>query len=133
MKSMIRVCVEFDWRGDSLNYQAELELPVYMNNLEDMLHSLPTQIARQNGLDLDSIQYEWMLSNPIQVIDFRSDIECTLVALPIDAEDFLLLYQTLSIQGYLQKIAHDYALDLQAHPHLAQALKAAYTLGREQH
>lgn len=132
MKSMIRVCVEFDWRGDSLSYQAELELPIYMNNLEDFLHSLPTQIARQNGLDLDSIQYEWMLSNPIQVIDFRSDVECALVALPMDAEDFLPLYQTLGIQGYLQKIAHDYALDLQANPHLVQALKAAYTLGRKQ-
>lgn len=131
MQSMIRVQVEFDWRGDSLSYQAELELPLYLTNLDDLLHSLPTQIARQNGLDLDSIQYEWMLSNPIQVISFHPHIECCLPSLPMDAEDFLHFYQTIGTQAYLQKIANDYGLDLNTNPHLAHALKAAYNLGRE--
>jgi hypothetical protein len=131
MTSTIKVQVEFDWRGDSLSYQAELELPLYLTNLDDLLHNLPTQIARQNGLDLDSIQYEWMLSNPIQVIDFNPHIECDLPPLPMDAEAFLQRYQTLGTQTYLQKIAADYCLDLNANPHLTQALTAAYKLGRE--
>jgi hypothetical protein len=131
MPSNIKVRVEFDWRGDSLSYQAELELPLYLTPLDDFLNSLPTQIARQNGLDLDSVQYEWMLSNPIQVIDFHSHIECVLPPLPMDAEAFLQRYQTIATQAYLQKIAENYALDLCTNPHLAQALKAAYILGRE--
>lgn len=131
MQSLITVQVEFDWRGDSLSYQAELELPLYLMHFDDFLNSLPTQIARQNGLDLDSIQYEWMLSNNIQVINFTTNIECNLPPLPMDAEAFLQIYQTIGIQAYLQKIAADYGLDLNANPHLAQALTAAYTLGRE--
>lgn len=131
MPSTIKVRVEFDWRGDSLSYQAELELPLFLTHFDDFLNSLPTQIARQNGLDLDSIQYEWMLANPIHVIDFHPHIETTLPPLPMDAEAFLQFYQTLGTQTYLQKIAADYGLDLNANPHLAQALKAAYTLGRE--
>ena len=131
MQSTIKVQVEFDWRGDSLSYQAELELPLYLTNLDDLLHSLPTQIARQNGLDLDSVQYEWMLSNPIQVIDFNSHIESVKPTLPLDAEAFLQHYQALGTQAYLQKIADDYALDLRTNPHLLEALEAAYNLGRE--
>jgi hypothetical protein len=71
-----------------------------------------------------------MLSNPIQVIDFNSHIQCDISPLPIDAEAFLQHYQTLGIQNYLQQIATDYGLDLNVNPRLAQALKAAYTLGR---
>lgn len=104
---------------------------MYLTHFDDFFNSLPTQIARQNDLDLDSIQYEWMLSNPIHVIDFQTSIECSLPSLPMDAEAFLQIYQTIGIQAYLQKIAADYGLDLNANPHLAQALTAAYTLGRE--
>lgn len=131
MQSMIRVQVEFDWRGDLLNYQAELALPLYLTHFDDFFNSLPAQIARQNGLDLDSVQYEWMLSNPIQVISFHPHIECRLPPLPMNTEDFLQFYQTMSIQAYLQKIAADYGIDLNANPHITQALKAAYSLGRE--
>lgn len=133
MQSTIKVQVEFDWQGDSLSYQAELELPLYLTNLDDLLHSLPVQIARQNELDLDSVQYEWMLSNPIQVIDFNSHIECVKPTLPMDAEAFLQHYQTIGTQAYLQKIADDFAIDLRTNPHIAQALKAAYNLGQKLH
>lgn len=131
MPSNIKVRVEFDWQGESLSYQAELQLPLCLTNLDEFLNSLPTQIARQNGLDLDSVLYEWMLSNPIQVISFHSYIECALPPLPMDAEDFLQIYQTVGTQAYLQQIAENFALDLNTNPRLFQALKAAYTLGRE--
>lgn len=131
MQPTIKVLVEFDWKGDTLSIQAELDLPVSLTHVDDFMIQLHAQIARQNGLDLDSVQYEWMLSNPVQIIDFKTQTNIDIPNLPMDIVDFLPIYQSMATETHLQKIANNFALNVNSNPNLTLALKAAYLLGRE--
>lgn len=131
MQTTITVSLSYDYRGETFNYQANLHLPLYIENIEAFYRSIPQTIADKNKLDTFSYQFELMESAPIEVIAVDSRIEKSLPALPIAVEDFLEHYTKVGSEAYLQMIADEYRVDLNANPRFAKALKAAYALGKE--
>ncbi len=132
MQTEISVRLCYDFRGETYTYNADIPLPLYIENIEAFYRSIPQTIADKNKLDTFTYQYELMETSPIEVIAVKSRIEKALPKLPVLLEDFLEHYTKVSSETYLQMIAEEYGLDLNANPRLAKALKAAYTLGKEQ-
>lgn len=131
MQTTITVRLSYDYRGETFTYSAQLPLPLYIENIEAFYRSIPQTIADKNQLDTFTYQYELMETSPIEVVAVESRIEKSLPNLPIAVEDFLEHYSKVGSEAYLQMIAAEYELDLQANPRVAKALKAAYSLGKE--
>jgi hypothetical protein len=131
MQTKITVSLSYDFRGESYNYQADIVLPLYIDNIEGFYRTIPQTIADKNKLNTFSYQYEVMESSPIEVIAMESRIEKSLPNLPMAVEDFLQHYSKVGSEAYLEMIANEYNVDLSANPRFAKALKAAYTLGKE--
>lgn len=131
MKSTITVRSLFDFRGETFCYEADIELPPKLDDVELFLEQLPSRIAKQNDLDVISYKFEMLESSEMEVVGFQSRIASVIPNLPMRVEAFLELYQEVGPEAYLQEIAQNYQIDLQANPHIAKALKAAYELGSE--
>jgi len=131
MQTTITVSLSYDYRGETFTYNAELLLPLYIDNIEAFYRSIPQTIADKNKLDTFTYQYELMETSPIEVVNVESRIEKSLPELPIALEDFLEHYTKVGSEAYLEMIADEYDLDLQSNPRFAKALKAAYSLGKE--
>lgn len=131
MNSTMTVQAIFDFRGDTFNYQADIVLPLYIDDVELFLEQLPHKIAKQNQLEIISYKFEMLESSAIEVISFKSRIESAMPQLPIMVREFIDVYQSVGPEAYLQKIAEAYEIDLSTNPKLAKAIKAAYMLGKE--
>ncbi|MDG6778373.1 hypothetical protein QCB44_06630 [Thiomicrorhabdus sp. zzn3] len=131
MKSTITVRSTFDFRGETFCYEADIDLPSYVDDVELFLQQLPNRIAKQNQMDVISYKFEMLESSEIEVIRFQSRIASAIPNLPMRVETFLDLYQKVGPEAYLQNIAENHQLDLDANPQIAKALKAAYELGKE--
>jgi hypothetical protein len=131
MNSSVTLRLEYDWKGETLIYQSEVVLPLYIADLNEYLATLPAQLARLNQLETNSPQFDWMAANPIMVVAFKSRIANELPSLPLEVSAFLTAYKKQGTQAYLKKIAESFDLDIEANPKLVKALKAAYTLGKE--
>lgn len=121
----------FDFRGETFNYQADIVLPLYIDDVELFLEQLPHKIAKQNQLEVLSYKFEMLESSLIEVIAFKSRIESAMPQLPMMVRKFIDIYQSLGPEAYLKKIAEAYEIDLSTNPKLAKAIKAAYMLGKE--
>lgn len=132
MNSTMTVRVVFDFRGETFRYESDIVLPLYIDDIDLFLEKLPHRIAKEHHLDLISYQFEMMEHSDFEVTAFQSQIEFSLPKLPMMIREFLEIYQAIGPEAYLQKIAETYEIDLEQNPKLAKALKAAYTLGKEQ-
>jgi|GEM_PF-2722356 len=132
MNSTMTVRVVFDFRGETFRYESDIVLPLYIDDIDLFLEKLPHRIAKEHHLDLISYQFEMMEHSDFEVTAFQSQIEFSLPKLPMMIREFLEIYQAIGPEAYLQKIAEAYEIDLEQNPKLAKALKAAYTLGKEQ-
>ncbi|WP_178861776.1 hypothetical protein [Thiomicrorhabdus cannonii] len=131
MKSIITVRSEFDFRGETFCYESDIDLPDTIDDIDLFLEQLPSRIAKLNDLDVISYKFEMLESSEMEVVKFQSRIASAIPNLPMRVERFLELYQEIGPEAYLQEIAENYQIDLQANPHIAKALRAAYELGNE--
>lgn len=131
MKSIITVRSEFDFRGETFCYESDIDLPAIIDDIDLFLEQLPNRIAKLNDLDVISYKFEMLESSEMEVIRFQSCIASAIPNLPMRVEAFLELYQEMGPDAYLQEIAQNHQIDLQANPQIAKALKAAYELGNE--
>ncbi len=129
MKSTITVRSKFDFRGETFDFALDVVLPPYIEDEELFLEQLPQRIAKHNNLDVISYKFEMLESSEIEVIRFQSRIESAIPDLPMRVERFIELYQKVGPDAYLQEIAENHQIDLDANPQIAKALKAAYDLG----
>lgn len=130
MTSTMRVRSTFDFRGETFCYELEVDLPPYIDDIDLFLQQLPSRIAQQNQLDVISYKFEMLESSEIEVIRFDSRIDSAEIELPMPVETFLERYQQIGSDAYLQEIAQKHQLDWDTNT--ANALKAAYLLGRSQ-
>lgn len=128
MKSTIRVCSSFDFRGETFRYELDVDLPPYIDDIDLFLQQLPSRIAKQNQLDVISYKFEMLESSEIEVIHFDSQISSVIAELPMPVAAFLEHYQEVGPDAYLQEIAEKHQLEWTAQT--AKVLKAAYLLGK---
>jgi len=132
MQTKMTIRLIYDFRGETKQLDTEIQLPLYIENIEQFLHSLPTKVAEKYGLDTFTYEFEMLESSPMEVISYESRIKSGLPELPMDVQDFLEAYKKVGPEAYLQTIADAYEVDLEANPRFIKAMKAAYNLGKEQ-
>jgi len=132
MQTKMTIRLIYDFRGVTKQLDTEIQLPLYIENIEQYLHSLPTKVAEKDGLDTFSYEFEMLESSPMEVISYESRIKSRLPKLPMDVKDFLEAYKQVGPEAYLQTIADAYEVDLEDNPRVIKAMKAAYNLGKEQ-
>jgi len=131
MQSKMTVRLVFDFKGKTHRLDTEINLPVYINDVDEFMFSLPRQIAKQHQIPIHSYEFEMLESAEIDVVNFTSRIESVMPKLPISLDNFIDLYQSKGQEAYLEKIAEAYGLDIGTNPRIAKALKAAYVLGKD--
>lgn len=131
MQTQMTVRLVFDFKGETFRLDTQVTLPLYIDDMDEFLYSLPKHIAQQHQIPIHSYEFEMLEASPIEVTGYDSPIESSLPELPTPVEDFLYAYQTVGVDAYIAKIAQVYELDLVTQPKITQALKAAYQLGKE--
>jgi len=132
MQTKMTIRLIYDFRGETKQLDTEIQLPLYIENIEQYLYSLPTKVAEKYGLDTFTYEFEMLESSPMEVISYESRIKSRLPKLPMDVKDFLEAYKQVGPEAYLQTIADAYEIDLVENPRIIKAMKAAYNLGKEQ-
>ena len=131
MNNRFTVTIEFSYKGETFEYKADVDLDAYMEKMNGLppLHDL---IARNNGIDVYSYQYEVLTSEELQfsrvegfAADFVHDGE-------FDAEGFATRWREERVGMIVGEIARQLmgVTDLAAQPALKQALLAAYRAGQ---
>lgn len=131
MQSTMTARLMFDFRGETFTYKADIVMPMYIDDEEAFLASIPRMIADKNQVNTYSYEFEIMENSDIEIIYFESRIETSMPELPMPAPEFVSAYQKVCTDAYLDKIAEAYNIDLKANPKISKALKAAYILGKE--
>ncbi len=132
MQNRFTVAVEFSYKGESFELQAEVDLDACMEKLQAIpdLHDL---IARQNGIDAYSYQYEVLTSEELQfsaVEGFAADF---IHEGEFDREGFAIHWREEQIGRITAEIAQRVLGigDLATQPALKQALLEAYRAGQK--
>lgn len=131
MNNRFTVTIEFSYKGETFEFKTEIDLDECMEKLNAIpdLHDL---IARQNGIDAYSYQYEVLTSEELQfsavegfAAEFIHDGE-------FDAEGFAARWREERIGTIAAEIAQRVMgiADLAAQPTLKQALLEAYRAGQ---
>lgn len=132
MQTNMTIRLIYDFRGETKQLDTNIQLPLYIENIEHYVHSLPAKVAEKHGLDTFTYEFEMLEASPIEVINYDSRIKVNLPKLPMDAINFLEAYKKIAPEAYLETIATAYDIDLAKNPRVAKAMKAAYILGKEQ-
>ena len=131
MSNKVTASILFSFKGQTLTPSVELDLDQQMQ-AGGKLPDLYPLIARANGYDMYSYEYEMMQAEEIQfsqpeglIADFIQDGK-------LDIEAFESAWHTQQILDKLQRIASEHLNidDLQQHPDVQTALLEAYKIGR---
>jgi hypothetical protein len=131
VKSELEVFVRFDFRGKSLSPQVTVDLDLQMEQ-QGHLSDFKLMLARENGIDLYSYEFEVMESLPIVVRRATGLAEQFSLQGVFDAEGFEARWRVLKEQQQIEAVALEY-LDretLEQNPQWQAALLAVYQLGK---
>lgn len=131
MKNRFTVTIEFSYKGETFEFRADIELDECMEKLNTIpdLHDL---IARQNGIDAYSYQYEVLTSEELQFSEEEGFAAEFIHEGEFDAEGFAIRWREERIGMIAAEIAQRVMgiADLAAQPALKQALLEAYRAGQ---
>lgn len=135
MKNTITASIEFDLKGKHYAPKAIIDLDhliVNQQNNKNKLVSTYPQIAKENGIDFYSYEFEIMLEEPIQFSEATGIATDYLRDGQFFIEDFEKAWQEEKMLEYIQPIAKQYlAIDnLAEHPDLKKALTASFLEGQ---
>lgn len=131
MNNRFTVTLEFSYKGESFEFQTDVDLDACMEKLQAIpdLHEL---IARQNGIDAYSYQYEVLTSEDLQFSDVKGFAAEFIHEDEFDAEGFAARWCEERIGMLVAEIARRVMgiSELAAEPALKQALMEAYRAGQ---
>jgi len=131
MKNSLVASVEFYFKGEKYTPSARLDLDRMMET-SGGLPSLYTLIARENGIDLYSYQYEVMQVEEIRYSEVEGFVADFIHNGVLDVQGFVDKWQAEKVVADLTAIARRCmgVEDLAQQPELANALQEAYRLGQ---
>lgn len=131
MKNCFIVAIEFSYKGDSFELKANVDLDECMDKLKAIpdLHDL---IAKQNGIDAYSYQYEVLTSEELQFSAVEGFAAEYIHDGEFDREGFAARWREERIGRITAEIAERImgVADLATQPALKQALLEAYRAGQ---
>ncbi len=127
--------VSFHFKGKLYSPEATIDLDHLMTTQHggsDKLSSIHPLLAKKNGIDLYSYEYEIMLEEPVQFSEATGIATEHLCDGQFFIDDFEKAWREEKICGYIQPIAKQYlAIDnLTEHPDLEKALTACFLEGQ---
>lgn len=131
MNNRLTVTIEFSYKGETFAFSADIDLDECMEQLNTIpdLHDL---IARRNGIDAYSYQYEVLTSEDLQFSEVEGFVAEYIHDSEFDAEGFAARWREERIgmiaAGIAQRVMG--IADLAAQPALKQALLEAYRAGQ---
>lgn len=131
VKNSLVASVEFYFKGEKYTPSARIDLDRMMET-SGGLPSLYTLIARSNGIDLYSYQYEVMQVEDIHYSEVEGFAADFIYNGELDVQGFVDKWHQEKVVTELADIAHRCMGidDLAQEPELARALQEAYKLGR---
>jgi hypothetical protein len=132
MKNSLVASIEFYFKGEKYSPSARIDLDRMMETGGE-LPSLVTLLARENGIDLYSYQYEVMEMEEIHFSEVQGFVADFIHNGMLDFEGFADKWQEQKVLDELAGIAR-HCLDLEdlgAQPGLKDALLEAYRLGQK--
>ena len=131
MKNSFVASVEFYFKGEKYTPSARIDLDRMMET-SGGLPSLYTLIARENGIDLYSYQYEVMQVEDIHYSEVKGFVADFIHNGELDVQGFVDKWQEEKVLADLAAIAQRCmgVEDLAQQPELAHALQEAYALGQ---
>lgn len=137
MKNKIVASVEFYFKGELYSPKTTIDLDRLMMNQKnglDILASIHPMLAKENGIDLYSYEFEIMLEETILFSEATGIATDYLRDGQFFIEDFKKAWQEEKVLEYIQPIAKQYlGIDnLSQHDDLKAALTEAYVLGKSQ-
>jgi hypothetical protein len=135
MKNKIVASVEFYFKGERYSPKTTIDLDRLMksqNNSQDTLALIHPMLAKENGIDLYSYEFEIMLGEPIQFSEATGIATDHLRDGQFFIADFEKDWQEEKILEYIQPIAKQHLAidDLTEHPDLKKALTASFIEGQ---
>lgn len=132
MKNSLVASIEFYFKGEKYAPSVRIDLDRMMETSGD-LSSLYNLIARENGIDFYSYQYEVMQTEEIRFSEVEGFIADFIHNGELDVQGFVDKWYSEKLWDDLAGIARRClgVEDLTQQPDLANALKEAYRLGRE--
>lgn len=131
MKNSFVASVEFYFKGEPYTPSVRLDLDQLMETTGG-LPSLYTLIARENGIDLYSYQYEVMETEEIRFREVEGFVAEFIHNGELDTQGFVDKWHEVKLQEDLAAIAQRCmdVEELAQHPQLQRALQEAYELGQ---
>jgi len=131
MNNRIKVTIEFSYQGETFELNADVDLDEYMlkmNGVPD-LHDV---IAKRNGIDSYSYQYEVLTSEELHFSEVQGFAAEYISGSEFDAEGFAARWREEHVSEVIAGIARRVmgVGDLTAQPALKQALLEAYHAGQ---
>jgi hypothetical protein len=132
MKNTIDAHVEFDYKGESHAPRMTLDLDALLA-AEGAIPSIHALLAKANGIDSYSYQYEVMQDSDIVFDNAHGLAADYLINGMFDQTAFIAAWHDSKELGLLQPIAQRELgiADLAQHPELKNALLQAYRLGAD--
>ncbi len=136
MKNEIVASVEFYFKGERYSPKATINLDRLMKNQKndlDILASIHPLLAKENGIDTYSYQFEIMLAETIQFSDATGIAKKYCLDGHFSMAEFEKVWHEENILEQIKPIAklHLAIDDLSQHPKLKTALMAAFLKGKE--
>ncbi len=131
MKNSFVASIEFYFKGEKYTPSARIDLNRLMET-SGRLPSLYTLLARENGIDLYSYQYEVMQVEEISYSEVEGFIAEFIHNNELDVQGFVDKWKEEKLLEELATIARSCmgVEDLAQQPKLARALREAYQMGR---
>lgn len=134
-ENKIVASIEFYFKGERYTPRATIDLDKLMATLQDSHNKLAPiypLLAKENGIDLYSYEFEIMLEEPIRFSEATGIATDYLRDGQFFVEDFEKVWREEKILEYIQPIAKQHLAidDLSQHADLKAALTEAYVLGK---
>lgn len=131
MKNSFVASVEFYFKGEKYTPSARIDLDRLMET-SGGIPSLYALLARENGIDLYSYQYEVMQVEDIRYSEVEGFVADFIHNGELDVQGFMDKWQEEKVLADLAAIARRClgVKDLAQQPELANALREAFQLGR---
>jgi hypothetical protein len=131
MKNSLVASVEFYFKGERYAPSARIDLDRMMES-SGGLPSLYSLIARENGIDLYSYEYEVMEMEPIHFSEVEGFVADFIHNGELDQQGFVDKWQEVKVQAELAAIVRRCMgiEEMAQQPGLEQALLEAYRLGQ---
>ncbi len=133
MNNQVTVSVVFSFKGQRHTPRMTLDLDAMLQKTATLPDLYPL-LARENGYDLYSYEYEMLQAEPLQFSEARGLVADFIEQGRLDIPAFEQAWQQQQLADALLQIARQHLAveDFSDHAGLQQALHAAWQLGKKQ-